>query len=64
MGIVGNRASSGDWDEDMRLAQDTGIDAFALNIGTDASTDTQLGYAYTSAAQNGMKLFLSFDFSY
>ena len=48
----------------MRLAQDTGIDAFALNIGTDASTDTQLGYAYTSAAQNGMKLFLSFDFSY
>lgn len=48
----------------MKRAKETGIDAFALDIGTDAFTDTQLGYAYTSAAQNGMKLFLSFDFSY
>ncbi|KAJ5574370.1 alpha-1-3-glucanase/mutanase [Penicillium hispanicum] len=64
VGIVGERTSSSDWDQDMKLAKDTGIDAFALDIGTDSFTDTQLGYAYTSAAKYGMKLFLSFDFSY
>jgi hypothetical protein len=39
-----------------------GIDAFALNIGTDKFTDTQLDFAYESAANNGMKVFISFDF--
>lgn len=48
----------------MQRAKAYGIDAFALNIGLDSYTDTQLGYAYQSAANNGMKVFLSFDFSY
>lgn len=41
-----------------------GIDAFALNIGVDDYTDTQLGFAYESAARNGMKVFISFDFNW
>lgn len=48
----------------MKRAKDAGIDAFALNIGTDPYTDTQLGYAYQSAANNDMKVFLSFDFNW
>lgn len=48
----------------MQRAKAYGIDAFALNIGTDSFTDTQLGYAYTSANNNGMKVFLSFDFAW
>ena len=48
----------------MQRAKAYGIDAFALNIGTDSFTDTQLGYAYTSAANNGMKVFISFDFNW
>lgn len=48
----------------MQRAKAYGIDAFALNIGLDSYTDTQLGFAYQSAANNGMKVFLSFDFSY
>jgi hypothetical protein len=47
----------------MLRAKAVGIDAFALNIGTDSYTDTQLGYAYASAANNGMKIFISFDFN-
>jgi hypothetical protein len=47
----------------MIRAKSYGIDAFALNIGTDDYTDTQLTYAYTSAANNGMKVFISFDFN-
>ena len=47
----------------MKRAKYIGIDAFALNIGTDDYTDVQLHYAYTSAAKYGMKVFLSFDFS-
>lgn len=48
----------------MKRAKDAGIDAFALNIGTDSYTDTQLGFAYESAAKNGMQVFLSFDFNW
>ncbi|CAG7948291.1 unnamed protein product [Penicillium nalgiovense] len=62
MGIVSNRESACDYDDDMKRAKDAGIDAFALNIGTDPYTDTQLYYAYESAARNGMKVFISFDF--
>jgi hypothetical protein len=64
MGIVSNRESACDYDDDMRRAKDAGIDAFALNIGTDPYTDTQLYYAYESAARNGMKVFISFDFNW
>ena len=48
----------------MQRAKAYGIDAFAIDIATDSFTDTQLGYAYTSAANNGMKVFLSFDFNF
>ncbi|KAJ5888280.1 CAZyme family GH71 [Penicillium taxi] len=64
VGIVSNRKSSADYDDDMIRAKDAGIDAFALNIGTDSYSDNQLEYAYTSAAKNGMKVFLSFDFNW
>lgn len=48
----------------MQRAKAYGIDAFALDIAQDPFTDTQLGYAYQSAANNGMKVFLSFDFNF
>ena len=41
-----------------------GIDAFALNIGVDGYTNTQLQFAYESAARNGMNVFISFDFNW
>ena len=48
----------------MQRALAMGIDAFALNIGVDPYTDQQLGYAYQSAATNGMRVFISFDFNW
>ena len=48
----------------MQRAKSYGIDAFALNIGIDPYTDQQLGYAYESAANNDMKVFISFDFNW
>ncbi|EAU35458.1 hypothetical protein ATEG_03656 [Aspergillus terreus NIH2624] len=63
MGITSNRKNASDYDDDMKRAKALGIDAFALNIGVDSYTDTQLQYAYASAAQNDMKVFLSFDFN-
>ncbi|KAL8808028.1 MAG: hypothetical protein Q9182_000306 [Xanthomendoza sp. 2 TL-2023] len=64
VGIVSGRTSAADYDNDMLRAKSAGIDAFALNIGTDTFTDQQLGYAYQSAAKNGMKVFISFDFNW
>lgn len=48
----------------MLAAKAAGIDAFALNIGIDDFTATQLGYAYDSAATHGMNVFISFDFNW
>lgn len=48
----------------MKRAKSLGIDAFALNIGVDPYTDRQLQFAYDSATQNSMKVFLSFDFNW
>ena len=62
--MVSDRTSAADYDDDMIRARSFGIDAFALNIGTDTFTDQQLGYAYQSAANNGMKVFISFDFNW
>ncbi|KAG7445794.1 uncharacterized protein BT62DRAFT_896188 [Guyanagaster necrorhizus] len=64
IGIVSDRTSASAFDDDMKRAKSYGIDAFALNIGTDPYTDTQLGYAYESAANNDMKVFISFDFNW
>ncbi|MBZ6429933.1 MAG: glycoside hydrolase family 71 protein, partial [Acinetobacter pittii] len=62
--MVSNRNSASDYDDDMKQAKSLGIDAFALNIGTDPYTDQQLQLAYDSAANNDMKVFLSFDFNW
>jgi hypothetical protein len=64
IGITADRTSPSDYDDDMRRAKALGIDAFALNIGVDPYTDQQLGYAYQSAANNGMSVFISFDFNW
>ncbi|CAI6089667.1 unnamed protein product [Clonostachys chloroleuca] len=64
IGIVGNRNSASQYDDDMRRAKAAGIDAFALNIGVDGYTDAQLDLAYKSAADNDMKVFISFDFNW
>ncbi|KIK65897.1 glycoside hydrolase family 71 protein [Collybiopsis luxurians FD-317 M1] len=64
IGIMSNRVSASDYDADMKRAKSLGIDAFALNIGTDPYTDTQLGFAYRSAANNNMSVFISFDFNW
>ncbi|PWY91192.1 alpha-1,3-glucanase/mutanase [Aspergillus heteromorphus CBS 117.55] len=64
IGITSNRNSAADYDDDMKRAKSLGIDAFALNIGVDPYTDTQLNFAYESAARNDMKVFISFDFNW
>ncbi|KAJ5432131.1 uncharacterized protein N7458_011287 [Penicillium daleae] len=64
IGITSDRSSASDYDDDMKRASSLGIDAFALNIGVDPYTDQQLQFAYASASQNGMNLFLSFDFNW
>lgn len=64
IGITSNRHSAADYDDDMKRAKSLGIDAFALNIGVDPYTDAQLNLAYESAANNDMKVFLSFDFNW
>ncbi|KAK0709214.1 alpha-1,3-glucanase [Lasiosphaeria miniovina] len=64
VGTVANRQTAGDWDVDMQSAKAAGIDAFALNIGLDSYNTKQLDIAYQSAANNGLKVFISFDFNY
>ncbi|KAJ7134075.1 putative alpha-1,3-glucanase/mutanase [Mycena crocata] len=64
IGVVSNRMNASAYDDDMKRAKALGIDAFALNIGVDTYTDQQLGFAYQSAAANGMKVFISFDFNW
>lgn len=63
VGAAKSLASAADYSADMRAAANAGIDALALNIGPDGWAETQLGYAYDSAAENGMKVFISFDFN-
>ena len=63
MGAAKGLASADSYDADMVVAKKAGIDAFALNIGTDGWAQTQLVYAYASAAKNGMSVFISFDFN-
>ncbi|KAK4692888.1 glucan endo-1,3-alpha-glucosidase, partial [Lecanoromycetidae sp. Uapishka_2] len=64
IGITDDRTSASDYDADMQQANAAGIDAFALNIGLDGYTETQLDYAYDSAAKNNMSVFISFDFNW
>ncbi|KAI0718564.1 glycoside hydrolase [Cerioporus squamosus] len=52
-----------DWATDISLAQASGIDGFALNVGMDDYTSQQVENAFQAAAQlsPAFKLFLSFD---
>jgi len=51
------------WLNDITLAHDHGIDAFALNIGIDSWEPDQVANAYDAAKDSGtdFKLFISFD---
>ncbi|KAI8994112.1 glycoside hydrolase [Trametes punicea] len=67
VGLTGG-GGSGDftldtWKNDVALASSKGIDGFALNVGADDFTHTQVGLAYQAAEglDNGFKLFLSLD---
>lgn len=62
--VSSNPVGPADYDDDMQRAKSLGIDAFALNFGLDSYIDEQLQYAYESAADNDMKVFLSFDFNW
>ncbi|EJD03163.1 glycoside hydrolase family 71 protein [Fomitiporia mediterranea MF3/22] len=65
--MVGNTApyTVEDWKQDIQLANASGIDAFALNIGSDSWQSDQVKNAYTAAQQLGsnFKMFLSLDMS-
>ena len=63
VGIVSTYAAA-DWEADMTLAKSKGITGFALNIGTDSYTQTQLDLAYAAAAKVGFGVFISFDFNW
>ncbi|KAI0822261.1 glycoside hydrolase [Trametes gibbosa] len=54
-----------DWTSDITLAQANGIDGFALNVGNDPFTTTQVQNAFQAAEQlnSNFKLFFSFDMS-
>lgn len=65
--MLGNVASYGasDWDADIKLAKQYGIDGFALNASPDDSyTKDQMKLAYDTAASNDFKMFVSLDFGY
>ncbi|CAG8350820.1 unnamed protein product [Penicillium salamii] len=56
--------TSSDWQNDMKLAQDAHIDAFALNMAYDDPTNTKaLPAAFAAADSVGFKLFFSFDYA-
>jgi glucan endo-1,3-alpha-glucosidase len=63
--MVGNSYGydQGHFASDMSAAKSVGIDAFALNIGTDSWTSNRVSLAYAAANQVGFKVFLSFDMS-
>ncbi|KAL7410783.1 glycosyl hydrolase family 71-domain-containing protein [Mrakia frigida] len=65
--IVGNTYpyTAASWNEDVAMAYDSGVDAFALNLGTDSWQRTQTAAAYEAARAHGkgFKLFFSFDMS-
>ncbi|KAG6906620.1 hypothetical protein DXG01_012938 [Tephrocybe rancida] len=54
-----------DWFEDVSLAHASGIDGFALNMGSDEWQPDRVADAFEAARQSGMdfKLFLSLDMS-
>ncbi|KAK9318864.1 glycosyl hydrolase family 71-domain-containing protein [Lipomyces orientalis] len=63
VGNAGNYTTS-DWENDISLAQQAHIDAFALNIAyNDPTTDNSLLNAFDAANSLGFMLFFSFDYA-
>ncbi|GAA6044747.1 hypothetical protein NBRC10513_004603 [Rhodotorula toruloides] len=56
--------SEADYADDFKLAQEAGIDAFALNVGRDPTDPAQLAKAFSAAKSSSFKLFFSFDMNY
>ncbi|RAL06034.1 glycoside hydrolase family 71 protein [Aspergillus ibericus CBS 121593] len=53
-----------DWQDEMLLALDAKIDAFAMNIAVGDTTNTQsLENAFSAAVNTGFSLFFSFDYA-
>lgn len=63
VGIVSSYQPS-NWERDMRVAKSYGIDGFALNVGKDSYTESQLRMAYEAAGRVGFEVFISFDVSF
>ncbi|KAH6669697.1 glycosyl hydrolase family 71-domain-containing protein [Plectosphaerella plurivora] len=64
--MVGNTAHYDQalWEDEMRLAAGSGIDAFALNIANgEKHNDVQLDLAFKAAAARNFKLIFSFDYA-
>ncbi|KAK4159596.1 glycosyl hydrolase family 71-domain-containing protein [Cladorrhinum sp. PSN259] len=56
--------SQADWEANMNLAKNAGIDAFVLNMANgQATTTTQLPKAFDAAAATSFKLLFSFDYA-
>ncbi|POW22536.1 hypothetical protein PSHT_01210, partial [Puccinia striiformis] len=53
-----------DWSADMRLNQQMGTDAFAINIGQDLTNEKQLPLIYEIVKQSSFHIFLSFDMQF
>ncbi|OKL61204.1 hypothetical protein UA08_03405 [Talaromyces atroroseus] len=66
--VVGDTVAhtQADWENDITLAHDAALDAFALNVGypNDNYLSTQVANAFAAceALSNGFKLFFSFDY--
>ncbi|KAJ5500300.1 Glycoside hydrolase family 71 [Penicillium expansum] len=59
MGIVSNREGACDYDDDMKRAKEAGIDAFALNIGTDSYVFLSFDFNWWQTSQGsevGLKI--------
>ncbi|KZT73782.1 glycoside hydrolase family 71 protein [Daedalea quercina L-15889] len=54
-----------DWESDIQLAYNSGLDGFALNVGSDSWESGQVANAYQAAENLGLdfKLFVSLDMS-
>ncbi|WVR05826.1 hypothetical protein IAU60_002851 [Kwoniella sp. DSM 27419] len=61
--MVGNTYPYGqaDWSADISAASASGIDGFALNLGTESWQVDRIQDAYAAAGNSGFKLFLSLD---
>ncbi|KAH8904986.1 putative alpha-1,3-glucanase [Coniochaeta sp. PMI_546] len=64
--MVGNTAlfQQSDWEHEMSHAKSAGIDAFALNMAyNDTTNDIALPMAFAAASTVGFRLFFSFDYA-